>query len=91
MVLSAKPNIGDVVNVSQWLDDVKDRLVPPVCNAIMAGGYLKIMFVGGPNVRKDYHLDQGEEFFFMLKGNMCLKVMERGEPRDIHIKEGEVR
>ena len=26
-----------------------------------AGGYLKIMFVGGPNVRKDYHLDQGEE------------------------------
>ena len=26
-----------------------------------AGGYLKIMFVGGPNTRKDYHLDQGEE------------------------------
>ena len=26
-----------------------------------AGGYLKIMFVGGPNVRKDYHMDQGEE------------------------------
>ena len=25
------------------------------------GGQLKVMFVGGPNTRKDYHIDEGEE------------------------------
>ena len=24
-------------------------------------GQLKVMFIGGPNQRKDYHLDEGEE------------------------------
>uniref|UniRef100_A0A7M5VEF4 3-hydroxyanthranilate 3,4-dioxygenase n=1 Tax=Clytia hemisphaerica TaxID=252671 RepID=A0A7M5VEF4_9CNID len=83
-------NIGCVVNVDKWLKENEESFKPPVCNSIMAGGYLKIMFVGGPNVRKDYHMDQGEELFYMLKGDMCLKIMEKGEPKDIHIREGEV-
>ena len=41
-------------------------------------------------MRKDYHLEEGEEFFYMRKGNMCLKIVEGGKFRDIHIKEGEV-
>jgi 3-hydroxyanthranilate 3,4-dioxygenase len=48
------------------------------------------MFVGGPNERKDYHIEEGEEFFYMVKGDMCLKIMEKGIPRDIPIKEGEM-
>ncbi|XP_057315977.1 3-hydroxyanthranilate 3,4-dioxygenase-like [Hydractinia symbiolongicarpus] len=83
-------NIGNVVNVEKWLKKKEEKFKPPVCNSIMAGGFLKIMFVGGPNVRKDYHLDQGEELFYMVKGDMCLKIMERGEPKDVHIKEGEI-
>ena len=27
-------------------------------------GQLKVMFIGGPNQRKDYHLDEGEEVWF---------------------------
>ncbi|XP_013380956.1 3-hydroxyanthranilate 3,4-dioxygenase isoform X2 [Lingula anatina] len=50
----------------------------------------KIMFVGGPNQRKDYHLEEGEELFYMIKGDMCLKVVEQGKHRDIPIKEGEL-
>ncbi|KAK6040640.1 putative 3-hydroxyanthranilate 3,4-dioxygenase [Cooperia oncophora] len=52
--------------------------------------YLKLFFVGGPNSRRDYHLEEGEEFFYQMTGDMVLKVIERGVPRDIVIREGEM-
>ncbi|KAG9471551.1 hypothetical protein GDO78_014301 [Eleutherodactylus coqui] len=51
---------------------------------------LTVMFVGGPNQRKDYHIEEGEELFYQLEGDMCLKIMENGKHKDIHIKEGEM-
>ncbi|MBN3298484.1 3HAO dioxygenase, partial [Amia calva] len=51
---------------------------------------LNIMFVGGPNTRKDYHIEEGEELFFQLRGDMCLKVIEHGKHKDVHIREGEM-
>ena len=30
------------------------------------GGQLKIMFIGGPNQRKDYHIEEGEEASFCV-------------------------
>ncbi|CAG2180001.1 unnamed protein product [Oppiella nova] len=51
---------------------------------------LKVFFVGGPNQRKDYHIEEGEELFYMIKGDMCLKVIEKGKPKDVIIKEGQV-
>ncbi|GIY12599.1 3-hydroxyanthranilate 3,4-dioxygenase [Caerostris darwini] len=53
-------------------------------------GQLKTFFVGGPNSRKDFHMEEGEEFFYMLKGDMRLVVAEKGQFRDIKIREGEV-
>ncbi|CAF0727084.1 unnamed protein product [Brachionus calyciflorus] len=50
---------------------------------------LVIMFVGGPNQREDYHIEEGEELFYQLKGDMCVKIIENGKHRDVHIKEGE--
>ena len=49
-----------------------------------------MFFVGGPNQRKDFHLEQGEEFFYMKKGNMELIVQEQGRFRSIFINEGQV-
>lgn len=60
-----------------------------VANKLMAAGQLKIMIVGGPNTREDYHIEEGEELFLMLKGDMCLNVIEKGKKRSIEIKEGE--
>jgi 3-hydroxyanthranilate 3,4-dioxygenase len=53
-------------------------------------GDLVVMVVGGPNARSDYHDDPYEEFFYQLRGNMVLKVIEDGTPRDVPIREGEI-
>ena len=35
-------------------------------------------------------MEEGEEFFYMRKGDMTLKIVEGGIPKDVHIKEGQV-
>jgi 3-hydroxyanthranilate 3,4-dioxygenase len=49
-----------------------------------------VFYVGGPNQRKDFHLEEGEELFYMKKGDMELIVTERGQFKSIVIKEGQV-
>eukprot|EP00071_Canis_lupus_P008717 XP_005626121.2 3-hydroxyanthranilate 3,4-dioxygenase [Canis lupus familiaris] len=48
------------------------------------------MFIGGPNIRKDYHIEEGEEVFYQLEGDMVLRVLERGQHRDVTIRQGEI-
>ena len=79
------------INLKQWIEDNKDRLKPPVCNKeVYEAGDFIIMVVGGPNARKDYHYDAGPEFFHQLQGDMVLRVIENGAPKDIPIREGEI-
>jgi len=78
------------VNFHEWIEASRDVLAPPVCNRLLYAENLKVMIVGGPNVRNDYHLEEGEEFFYQIKGDMLLKVIEHGVPKDIIIKEGEM-
>ena len=49
-----------------------------------------VMVVGGPNVRTDYHFNETEEFFYMLEGDMVLKIQEDGKAVDVPIREGEI-
>eukprot|EP01129_Flabellula_baltica_P012408 TRINITY_DN5604_c0_g1_i1.p1 TRINITY_DN5604_c0_g1~~TRINITY_DN5604_c0_g1_i1.p1 ORF type:complete len:420 (+),score=94.39 TRINITY_DN5604_c0_g1_i1:1371-2630(+) len=87
--MSSTPYIPYVLN--DWISDNQDQFHPPVCNKLMyKEGQLKVMFVGGPNTRDDYHVEDGEEIFWMVQGDMCLKIMERGVPKDVVIREGEV-
>lgn len=48
------------------------------------------MVVGGPNTRKDYHIDEGEEFFYQIEGDMNLRLMENGIPKDVPINQGDI-
>lgn len=81
----------DVKNLMGWIEENKDFLKPPVCNKeIYPGGDFIVMVIGGPNERIDYHYNETTEFFYQLKGNMVLKIIEDGEFKDVPINEGEI-
>ncbi|ELK14750.1 3-hydroxyanthranilate 3,4-dioxygenase [Pteropus alecto] len=77
------------VRVRIWVEENRDSFLPPVCNKLLHQKQLKVMFVGGPNIRKDYHIEEGEELFYQLKGDMVLQVLEQRKHRDVVIRQGE--
>lgn len=77
-------------NFKKWIEENRHLLKPPVGNKCMVDGDLIVMVVGGPNARKDYHFDEGAEFFYQVEGNMVVKIIEDGKPKDIHINEGDM-
>ena len=79
------------LNFKKWIDNNRNLLKPPVCNKVVwEDSDFIIMVVGGPNTRKDYHVDEGEEFFYQIEGNMTLKIIKENKPENIEIKEGEI-
>jgi len=84
-------------NFRGWIDENRHLLKPPVGNKRLFFGDVVhrnsefiIMVVGGPNARKDYHVDPGEEFFYQLEGYMLLKTVQGGRIVDVRIREGEI-
>lgn len=78
-------------NLHQWIDDHRDLLKPPVGNAqIWQDTDFMVTIIGGPNQRTDYHDDPAEEFFYQLKGDIVLRILEDGKPRDLPLREGDV-
>ena len=79
------------INFKKWIKDNRHLLKPPVGNKVVYDqGDFIIMVVGGPNSRKDYHVDPVEEFFYQIEGEMILKIIEDGNQVDINIREGEI-
>jgi 3-hydroxyanthranilate 3,4-dioxygenase len=79
-------------NLKKWIDDNRHLLKPPVGNQQI---YHKnddfiVMVVGGPNARRDYHYNEGEEIFYQLEGDIELRIVENGVPVSIPICEGEM-
>ena len=76
----------------KWIDDNKEFLKPPVGNKCIytESGDFIIMIVGGPNIRKDYHYNETEEFYYQIRGNIVVGIQEDGKAVEIPIKEGEI-
>ena len=80
-------------NLHKWIEENKDKLKPPVGNAqVWEDGEFMVTVVGGPNARRDYHDDPTEEFFYQLKGDIFLRLIEKpgNAPIEVPIREGEV-
>src|SRR3954469_12108236 len=74
-----------------WINENRHLYKPPVGNRqIWEDREFMVTVVGGPNARKDYHTNQGEEVFYQLEGAMTLKVLDDGKFEDIKIGEGDI-
>jgi len=79
-------------NIHKWIEENRDILKPPVGNKCLykeADDFI-VMVVGGPNARKDYHYNEGEEWFYQIEGDVMVKIQEEGKAVEIEIKEGEM-
>jgi 3-hydroxyanthranilate 3,4-dioxygenase len=79
------------INFRKWIDENRHLLKPPVGNRqIWENREFMVTVVGGPNARTDFHINEGEEFFYQVEGDIVVRVMEKGKPKDIEIREGDI-
>ena len=79
-------------NLQQWIEEHRHLLKPPVGNQQVyhnTGDFI-VMIVGGPNSRKDFHLNQSEELFYQLEGDVAVRIQEEGKIVDVPIRAGDL-
>ncbi len=79
-------------NLKRWIDEHRDLLKPPVgAERIWKDSQFFIMIIGGPNARRDFHIDPSDEFFYQLEGDMVLEYIDgAGKRQCATIREGDV-
>ena len=84
--------IAAPINLKNWIDENRHLLKPPVGNpqVYKLNDDFIVMVVGGPNSRKDFHFEDGEELFYQVEGDITVSIQEDGKRRDIEIKEGDM-
>lgn len=79
------------LNLQHWIESNRALLRPPVGNKLLYGdGEFLVMAVGGPNARKDFHVDPAEELFYQVEGQMTLRVRDGERSVDVPIRAGEL-
>ena len=79
-------------NLKRWIDEHRDLLKPPIgAEMIWKDSQFIVMIIGGPNARRDFHIDPSDEFFYQLEGDMVLEYIGgEGKRRRETIREGDV-
>ena len=79
-------------NLKRWIDEHRDLLKPPIgAEMIWKDSQFIVMIIGGPNARRDFHMDPSDEFFYQLEGDMVLEYMSaEGKRRRETIRQGDV-
>ena len=81
-------------NLMQWIADHDHEFQEPVMNKqFYKEADDVIVFVSkGPNTRNDYHVNETEELFYQLKGDIAVRIrpLDGSDPHDVIIREGEM-
>jgi 3-hydroxyanthranilate 3,4-dioxygenase len=79
-------------NVKKWIQDNRQLLKPPVGNQQLFhhNEEFLIMLVGGPNARRDFHSNSGEEIFYQIEGSIQLRIIEDGVPVTYTLDQGDM-
>ena len=79
-------------NFQAWIEENRHLLKPPVSNKVIyKNSSLIIQVVGGPNQRTDFHVNQSDEWFYQLEGEMFLRTInQEGRFEDIHLRAGDI-
>ncbi|MEJ8546656.1 3-hydroxyanthranilate 3,4-dioxygenase [Brevibacillus borstelensis] len=80
------------IHLAQFIEENKDQLKPPVNNKVIwKDAELMVMLLGGPNKRRDFHVDPSEEIFYQIKGDCYVEIINyEGKREVITVKEGEM-
>jgi 3-hydroxyanthranilate 3,4-dioxygenase len=78
------------INLMKWYEAHKHEMKPPVSNKYLYDGEdFFVMVINGPNSRNDFHVTNSEEFFFQVKGDIVVRIIEDGKIKDMIVREGE--
>ena len=77
------------IDLPKWIEQHRHEMKPPVSNKYLYDGEdFFVMIINGPNSRNDYHVTNSEEFFYQLKGDIVVRIIEDGRIKDVVVREG---
>jgi len=79
-------------SLQEFIEKNKELLKPPVNNKVLwQDSEFIVMLIGGPNKRRDFHVDPSDEFFYQIKGNCYVEcINEEGKREIVTVGEGDV-
>lgn len=80
-------------HLRRWVEENKELFSPPYkTNRLIAQQKdFLVMILRGPNVRLDFHVDPGDEFFYQIHGEIDLHLKPADGRREVvKIREGEI-
>lgn len=80
-------------HLKRWVEENRALFAPPYKTNRVLTHYKDfiVMVLRGPNVRLDFHIEPGDEFFYQIQGDIELHVKPQAERRQVvRIREGEI-
>jgi 3-hydroxyanthranilate 3,4-dioxygenase len=80
-------------HLQRWVEENKNLFSPPhkTNRLLVHHKDFLVMILRGPNVRLDFHVEPGDEFFYQIEGDIDLHLKPSGQNREVvKIRQGEI-